>query len=66
VALFLQVAHPFHLPPVRGVLDDSESIRTIHRALDLGATHIDTAEIDDPSHSEELVGKASSTAAPTT
>jgi aryl-alcohol dehydrogenase-like predicted oxidoreductase len=26
-------------------LDDAESIRAIHRALDLGVTHIDTAEI---------------------
>src|SRR5579859_3493085 len=39
-------------------LDDAESIRTIHRALDLGVTHIDTAEIYGPFHSEELVGKA--------
>jgi aryl-alcohol dehydrogenase-like predicted oxidoreductase len=41
-----------------GGLDDGESIRTIHRALDLGVTHIDTAEIYGPFHSEELVGKA--------
>ena len=41
-----------------GGLDDDESIRTIHRALDLGVTHIDTAEIYGPFHSEELVGKA--------
>src|SRR5438094_2980758 len=41
-----------------GALDDSESIRTIHRALDLGVTHIDTAEIYGPFHSEELVGRA--------
>ena len=34
-----------------------ESIRTIHRALDLGVTHIDTAEIYGPFHSEELVGR---------
>ena len=27
---------------------DAESIRTIHRALDLGVTHIDTAEIYGP------------------
>jgi aryl-alcohol dehydrogenase-like predicted oxidoreductase len=38
--------------------DDAESIRTIHRALDLGVTHIDTAEIYGPFHSEELVGRA--------
>jgi aryl-alcohol dehydrogenase-like predicted oxidoreductase len=41
-----------------GALDDTESIRTIHRALDLGVTHIDTAEIYGPFHSEEIVGKA--------
>jgi len=39
-------------------LDDDESIRAIHRALDLGVTHIDTAEIYGPFHSEELVGQA--------
>ncbi len=32
-----------------GGFDDAESIRTIHRALDLGVTHIDTAEIYGPS-----------------
>lgn len=41
-----------------GAVDDAESIRTIHRALDLGVTHIDTAEIYGPFHSEEVVGKA--------
>jgi aryl-alcohol dehydrogenase-like predicted oxidoreductase len=41
-----------------GGLDDAESIRTIHRALDLGVTHIDTAEIYGPFHSEEIVGEA--------
>ena len=41
-----------------GAIDDAESIRTIHRALDLGVTHIDTAEIYGPFHSEEVVGKA--------
>src|SRR6185436_5872881 len=38
--------------------DDDESIRTIHRALDLGVTHIDTAEIYGPYVNEELVGRA--------
>ncbi|AYD47719.1 aldo/keto reductase [Arachidicoccus soli] len=37
---------------------DEESIRTIHRALELGITHIDTAEIYGPYINEELVGKA--------
>lgn len=38
--------------------DDSRSIRTIHRALDLGVTHIDTAELYGPFSNEVLVGKA--------
>ena len=38
--------------------DDAESIRTIHRALDLGVTHIDTAEVYGPFTNEELVGRA--------
>jgi aryl-alcohol dehydrogenase-like predicted oxidoreductase len=37
---------------------DAESIRTIQRALDLGVTHIDTAEIYGPYANEELVGHA--------
>jgi aryl-alcohol dehydrogenase-like predicted oxidoreductase len=41
-----------------GALDDSESIRTIQRAFDLGVTHVDTAEIYGPFHSEEIVGQA--------
>ncbi|GAA3555798.1 aldo/keto reductase [Microlunatus spumicola] len=41
-----------------GALDDAESVRTIHRALDLGVTHLDTAEIYGPFHSEEIVGRA--------
>ncbi|GAA3933666.1 aldo/keto reductase [Chitinophaga oryziterrae] len=41
-----------------GAGSDAESIRTIHRALELGVTHIDTAEIYGPFVNEELVGKA--------
>lgn len=41
-----------------GTLDNAESIRTIHRALDLGVTHIDTAEIYGPFLSEKIVGQA--------
>jgi aryl-alcohol dehydrogenase-like predicted oxidoreductase len=37
---------------------EAESIRTIHRALDLGVTHLDTAEIYGPFTNEELVGRA--------
>jgi aryl-alcohol dehydrogenase-like predicted oxidoreductase len=38
--------------------DDAESIRTIHRALELGVTFIDTAEVYGPYTNEELVGQA--------
>ena len=38
--------------------DEASSIRTIHRALDLGVTHIDTAELYGPFTNEELVGRA--------
>jgi aryl-alcohol dehydrogenase-like predicted oxidoreductase len=41
-----------------GAGSDAESIRTIQRALDLGVTHIDTAEIYGPYTNEELVGRA--------
>jgi aryl-alcohol dehydrogenase-like predicted oxidoreductase len=37
---------------------DAESIHTIQRALELGVTHIDTAEIYGPYANEELVGRA--------
>jgi aryl-alcohol dehydrogenase-like predicted oxidoreductase len=37
---------------------DAESIRTIQRALELGVTHIDTAEVYGPYTNEELVGRA--------
>lgn len=41
-----------------GGLDDDESVRTIHRVLGLGVTHLDTAETYGPFHSEEVVGRA--------
>jgi aryl-alcohol dehydrogenase-like predicted oxidoreductase len=41
-----------------GAGSDAESIRTIHRALDLGVTHLDTAEIYGPYGNEDLVGRA--------
>jgi len=41
-----------------GVGDDVESIATIHEALDLGVTFIDTADMYGPYKNEVLVGKA--------
>ncbi|MGX6603774.1 aldo/keto reductase [Micromonosporaceae bacterium Da 78-11] len=38
--------------------DDAESIRTVHRALELGVTFFDTAEIYGPYTNEELLGRA--------
>ena len=41
-----------------GVGDDVESIATIHEALDLGITFVDTADMYGPYKNEVLVGKA--------
>ena len=37
-----------------GPADDAEGVRTIHRALDLGITLIDTAEVYGDGRNEEL------------
>jgi len=41
-----------------GTGDDKESTATIHRALELGVTLLDTADMYGPYKNEELVGKA--------
>jgi len=41
-----------------GTADDARSVDTIHRAIDLGVTFLDTADIYGPFTNEELVGRA--------
>ncbi len=41
-----------------GQVDDAESIRAIHRALDLGVTFFDTADVYGAGHSERVLGQA--------
>ena len=40
-----------------GPRDDEESARTLHRALDLGVTLLDTADVYGMGHNEELIGR---------
>jgi aryl-alcohol dehydrogenase-like predicted oxidoreductase len=41
-----------------GAADRDESIATVHRALDLGVTFLDTSDVYGAGHNEELVGAA--------
>jgi aryl-alcohol dehydrogenase-like predicted oxidoreductase len=41
-----------------GTADRAESLATIHRALDLGVTFLDTSDVYGDGHNEELVGEA--------
>lgn len=41
-----------------GNVDDGESIKAIHKALDLGINFFDTADVYGFGHSEEILGKA--------
>ncbi|MFW5743486.1 MAG: aldo/keto reductase [Spirochaetota bacterium] len=41
-----------------GGADDEESVRTVHRALELGVNFLDTAPAYGNGHSEEVVGRA--------
>ncbi|MET9734859.1 aldo/keto reductase [Streptomyces sp. NPDC006458] len=41
-----------------GASDDTESVATLHRALDLGVTLLDTADFYGFGHNEELIGRA--------
>jgi aryl-alcohol dehydrogenase-like predicted oxidoreductase len=43
---------------VYGTVDEDEAIATIHHALDIGVTFIDTADAYGDGHNEELVGRA--------
>lgn len=55
------IGGPFHNdngPSGWGEVDDEESTRTIHRALELGVDFFDTADVYGAGHSERVLGRA--------
>ncbi|MBN1515879.1 aldo/keto reductase [Candidatus Sumerlaeota bacterium] len=49
---------PGNVPVGWSAVDDGESIRAIHRALELGVNFFDTSDVYGAGHSEEVLGKA--------
>lgn len=45
-------------PGIYGETDDEQAIQTIHRALDIGVTMFDTADVYGNGHNEKLLGRA--------
>ncbi|HAN62668.1 MAG TPA: aldo/keto reductase, partial [Rhizobiales bacterium] len=41
-----------------GASDEREAIATLHRAIELGVSFLDTADVYGQGHNEELIGKA--------
>lgn len=55
------IGGPFHAGGVQagwGEVDDKESTRAIHTALDMGVTFFDTADVYGAGHSERVLGEA--------
>jgi aryl-alcohol dehydrogenase-like predicted oxidoreductase len=46
------------MSPIYGPVDEAEAVRTLHRAVELGITLIDTADAYGNGHNEKLVGPA--------
>jgi len=45
------------MPAMYGTVDAAEAVATIHRAIELGITFFDTAEVYGPFSNEELLGR---------